>query len=66
MEIDDALVVYRNVLKEGVTTDGVVNVRLRLAVEVDDLGVAAALEIEDAVVVPAVLVITDELPLGIR
>src|SRR5699024_9957864 len=34
-------------------------------VQVDDLGVAAALEVEHAVVVPAVLVVADQQALGI-
>src|SRR5690606_39422119 len=33
--------------------------------EVDGLGVAAALEVENAVVIPAVLVVTDQLALGV-
>ena len=33
--------------------------------QADGLGVAAALEVEDAVVAPAVLVVADEDPLGI-
>ena len=45
--------------------DGVVDVGLGLLVQVDDLGVAAALEVEDAVVVPAVLVVADEQTLGV-
>jgi hypothetical protein len=41
------------------------DLRLALLVEVDDLGVAAALEVEDAVVVPAVLVVADQLALRV-
>ena len=37
-----------------------VDIRLGVLIQVDDLCVAAALEVEDAVVVPAVLVIADE------
>src|SRR5699024_11193565 len=36
-----------------------------LLIQVDDLGVAAALEVEDAVVVPAVLVVADQQTLGV-
>ena len=59
-EIDVALSVQSDVLQQSVALDGVVDVGLRVLVQVDDLSVAAALEVEDAVVVPAVLVIADE------
>ena len=42
-----------DVLEEGVPFDGVVDLRLVLVRQVDRLRVAAALEVEDAVVVPA-------------
>ena len=45
--------------------DLAVDVGLVLLGEVDYLGVAAALEVEDTVIVPAVLVITDQAALGI-
>ncbi len=60
LEVDLAVVVYGHVLKQCVASDGVEDVGLRLLVEVDHLGVAAALEVEHAVVVPAVLVVADE------
>ena len=65
VEVDLALCVYGHVLKKGVAADGVVDVRFRLLVEFDDLGVAAALEVEHTLVVPAVLVVADELTLRI-
>lgn len=45
--------------------DGTVDLGLVLLSEVDGLGVAAALEVEDTVVIPAVLVITDEGAVGV-
>ena len=45
--------------------DGVVDIGLLLLGEVDALGIAAAFEVEDAVIGPAVLVVTDELAVGI-
>ena len=42
-------------------TDGIVNLRLILRIQIDALCIAAALEVEYAVVRPAVLVVTDEL-----
>ncbi len=65
LEVDLAFSVNGNVLKKSVTSDGVVDVGLALLVEVDNLGVAAALEVEDTVVVPSVLVVTDKQTLGV-
>ena len=65
VEIDLAVLVYGYVLEEGVAADGVVDVWLSVLVELDDLGIAAAFEVEDALVVPAVLVVTDELTLRV-
>ena len=59
-EVDLALLVDGYVLEERVAVDGAVDVGLCLLVEVDDLGVAAAFEVEDALVVPAVLVVADQ------
>ena len=64
-EVDLAVLVYGDVLKKGVPDDRVVDVGLGIFVQVDDLSVAAALVVEDAFVVPAVLVIADEQALGI-
>ena len=58
--------VLDNVLEDGAETAGcVVNLGFVVGRQADDLGVAAALEVENAVVGPAVLVVTDELALGI-
>ncbi len=64
-EVDFAVVVDGDVLEECIATDGVVDVGFAVFVEVDDLGVAAAFEVEDAVVVPSVFVVADEETLGI-
>ena len=63
--VDLALLVYRHVLQQCVAADGVPDVGLVLLREVDDLGVAATLEVEYAVVVPAVLVVADQLTLRV-
>ena len=65
VEVDLAFAVHGHVLEESVATDGVVDIGLGLLVEVDHLGVASALEVEHALVVPAVLVVTDEQTLGV-
>ena len=59
-EVDLALGIQRDILQQRVALDGIVDVRLGVLVKVDDLGVAAALEVEDAVIVPAVLVVADQ------
>ncbi len=64
-EVYLAVFVNGYVFEKGIATDGVVDVGFAVFVEVDNLGVAAAFEIEDAVVVPAVFVIADEQTLGV-
>ena len=54
-EVDLAVGVHSHVLEESVAADGVVDVGLVLLGEVDYLGVAAALEVEDTVIVRVVL-----------
>jgi len=49
-----------DVLEDGAELDGVENIRLLLGGEANGLGVAAALDVEDTCVGPAVLVVTDE------
>jgi len=59
-EVDLAVCIQGNVLKQSVSLDCIVDIRLGILVQVDNLCVAAALEVEYTVVVPAVLVIADE------
>ena len=59
--------VDHHVLAHGAEADGVPDLRLGLRRDVDGLGVAAALDVEDLVLGPAVLVVADEqAPLGGR
>ena len=60
IEVNFAFCINSNVLKQSVTSDRIVDIRLRLFVQVDNFCIAAALEVEYSVVVPAVLVITDQ------
>ena len=61
MEIHQALVgIDGDVFEDGSEADGVVDLGLVFAREMDALGIASALEIEDTAVTPAVLVIADE------
>ena len=59
-EVDLALSIKCYVLKKSVSLDRIVDVRLRLFVKVDNLSVASTLEVEYSVVIPAMLVITDQ------
>ena len=59
-EIDLSVFVKSNVLKKSVTSDCIVDIRLRLFIKVDNFCIASALEVEYSVVIPAVLVITDQ------
>ena len=59
-EINLAFSIKCYVLKKSVTFDCIVDVRLRFFVKVDNLSVASAFEVEYAVVIPAMLVITDQ------
>ena len=64
-KVDLAVLVHGHVLEQRVAADGVVDIGLGVLIQVDDLGIAAALEVEHAVVVPAVLVVADQQALGI-
>jgi hypothetical protein len=57
--------IENDVLEDGTELDGVEDIRLLLGGETNALGVAAALNVEDAGVAPAVLVVTDQGTLGV-
>ena len=59
-EVNFAFSIQGNILKQSVAFDCVVDIRLGIFIQVDNFGIAAALEVKYAVVIPAVLVITDE------
>ena len=59
-EIDLSVCVECYVLKKSVTFDRIVDIRFRILVQVDNLCVASTFEVEYSVVIPAVLVITDQ------
>ena len=64
-EINLTICIDRDILEECVAADCIVDVRLGFLVEVDDLGIASALKVEDAGIIPAVLVIADQKTLRI-
>src|SRR5699024_7692788 len=59
-EVDLSVLVKSHVLKKRVSLDRVVDIRLGIFVQVNNLCIASAFEVEDTVVIPAVLVVTDE------
>ena len=66
IEIEQARArVHRHVFEDRAEADGVPDLRLVLPREPDALGVASALEVEDAVVAPAVLVVADQAAQGV-
>ena len=60
VEVDFSVLIYSNVLEESVALDSVVDIRLAFLVELDNLSVAATFVVEYALIVPAVLVVTDK------
>src|SRR3990167_726365 len=57
--------VQDHVFQHGAETDGVPDYRLVLLAQVDTLGVAAAFDVEYAALGPAVLVVTDQVAVGV-
>ena len=66
VEVDDTTLVHDDVLEDRPEGPrGLVDLRLGLGRESDHLGVAAALEVEDPVLAPAVLVVADQVSRGV-
>ena len=65
IKINLAVSIKCNILQKSIASDCIVDVRLRILIQVDDLCIASALEVKYAVVIPAVLVITDKKTLGV-
>ncbi len=65
VEVNLASFVNSNILEECIAADCIVDVRFGLLVELDDLCIAAAFEVEDALVVPTMLIVTDKKTLRI-
>ncbi len=60
VKIDRAVGTHRYVLQQRIATDGLVDIRLRFCRQTNGLGVAAAFEVEHAVIIPAVLVVANQ------
>ena len=66
IEVDNASVgVEHHVLQNGTKADSVVDVWLVDLAQVDALGVATALNVGHAIITPSVLVVTNEVAVGI-
>ena len=59
-EINLTILIQSNVLKKSVTLNCIVNIRLGLFVKVNNLSIAATLEVEYTVVIPTMLIVTDQ------
>ena len=63
--IDHAIFIEHDVLQHGAEAQRLENIRLVLRRKIDRLGVAAAFDVEDSVVAPAVLVVADQMTLRV-
>src|SRR5690349_5936216 len=63
--VDASIVIEHDVLKYRAEAQRLENIRFAFWREIDRLGVAAAFDVEDSVVAPDMLVITDEMTLRI-
>ena len=59
-EIDFSGFINDDVFQESISADGVVNIRFAFFIQIDDFGVAPALVIENAFIIPAVFVVADQ------
>src|SRR5574344_1088201 len=65
IEINLTIFIYCNILKKSVTTDSTINVRFRLLVKFDNLSIATTFEVEYTIIIPSVLIITNQLTLRV-
>ena len=64
-KVDLSVGIYGYILEQGITTNRIVNVGFALLAQVNYLGIATTFVVENAIIVPAVLVVSNELALGI-
>ena len=64
-KVNLAVGIYGYVLEQGITTNRIVNIGFALLAQVNYLGIATTFVVENAIIVPAVLVVANELALGI-
>ena len=63
--INAAIFAHDHVFQQRIAADGAVDLRLSLLRKVDGFSVATALEVKHAIIVPAVLIIADQLAVRI-
>ena len=51
--------IHCHVLQQCISANGIINIRFGFFVQIDHLCIASALKIEDAIVIPAMLIIAD-------
>ena len=56
---------HSDVLQQGVRANGIPGVRLTVSGEIENPGAAAPFQVEEAVIIPAVLVIANQQALGV-
>ena len=59
-KIDLSVCIQSYVLKKSVSLDCIVDIRLRFFIQINDLRIASTFEVEDTIVIPSVLIITDQ------
>ena len=64
-EINLTILVNCYVFEQCVTCNSAIDVRFRLFIEVDNLGIAATFVVKDTLVIPSMFVVADELALRI-
>ena len=59
-KINFAFCIQSNILKQSITSDRIIDIRLRLFIQVDNFCIASTFKVEYTVIIPAVLIITDQ------
>lgn len=54
-----------DVFKQGILANGTINIWLRLFLEIDGFGVASSLKVKNAIVVPSMLIVSNQSPVRI-
>ena len=64
-KINLTLCIKSNILKKRISLDRIVNIWLGFLVQIDDLRIASTFKIEDSIIIPSMLVVTDQKTLRI-
>ena len=59
-KINLSVLIKSNIFKKRISLDRIVDIRLGLFIQVDYLGIASTFKIEDAVVIPAMLIVSNQ------